>query len=98
MTDRNDAPYLGTSIFLYLFLQELESPPPVSQGTVNTLQDPLVVHSQEVEHLVRLGLLEVEVGHHVLEVRHLPQDTAAVAVLFPPGLPGLLPTPVTVVS
>ena len=31
-------------------------------------------------------------------IQDIPQNTAAVAVLFPPGLPGLLPTPVTVVS
>ena len=90
--------YLGTSIFLDLLLQGFESSPPVRQGRVHTPQYPLIVHREEVEHLVSLGLLEVEVRHHVLEVRDLPEDAAAVTVLLSPGLARLLPSPVTVIS
>ena len=90
--------YLGTSIFLDLLLQGFESSPPVRQGRVHTPQYPLIVHREEVEHLVSLGLLEVEVRHHVLKVRDLPEDAAAVARVLSARLARLLPTAVTVVT
>ena len=54
--------YLGTSIFLDLLLQGFKSSPPVRQGRVHTPQYPLIVHGEEVEHLVSLGLLDLMIG------------------------------------
>ena len=49
----------------------LEGGPALCQGVVYNQQELLVVDSEEVEQLVRLGLLDVEICHHVLELSNL---------------------------